>query len=157
MRRFAAMLLTALVGAGPAAAAGGNSIASAPLIRPGVAASGDTSKDETGNGSIGSEESQGCWNDVEYWRLALTSGDQVLITGKALSPSHHFGIGMFPAGTTDRNLAKAAAVVSAFPRRGPIRFIARASGTHVLEIGPTCYNATDGPYTFVVKVRHKGG
>jgi hypothetical protein len=58
-------------------------------------------------------------------------------------------------GTTDRNLGKAIAVVSLFPRRGPIRFTTRSSGTHVLVIGPTCYNATDGPYRLVVTVRHK--
>src|SRR6266550_4521037 len=150
MRVFASALLAALVAVGPAAAAGGKSIASAPLLRPGVEASGDTSKDETADGSIGSDESLGCWNDLEYWRLALAAGDQVLIKGAALSPAHHFGIGFFPAGTTDRNLGKAIAVVSSFPRRGPIRFTARSSGTQILVIGPTCYNATDGPYRFVV-------
>jgi len=155
VRLFASALLAALVAAGPAAAAGGKSIASAPVLRPGLEASGDTSIDETGNGTIGSDESQGCWNDVEYWRLALPAGDQVLIMGAALSPAHDFGIGFFPAGTTDRNLGQAIAVVSSFPRRGPIRFTARSSGTHVLVIGPTCYNASDGPYRFVVTVRHK--
>ena len=155
MRQLASALLAALLAAGPAAAAGGKSIASAPVLRPGVVASGDTSTDETGNGSIGSEESQGCWNDVEYWRLALAAGDQVLIKGAARSPAHHFGIGFFPAGTTDRNLGNAVAAVSSFPRRGPIRFTARSSGIHVLVIGPTCYNASDGPYRFVVAVRHK--
>ena len=79
----------------------------------------------------------------------------MLIEGTALSPAHHFGIGFFPAGTTDRNLGNAVAAVSSFPRRGPIRFTARSSGTHVLVIGPTCYNATDGPHTFVVTVRPK--
>jgi len=113
-------------------------IASAPVLRPGVEVSGDTSTDETGDGSI-----------------SLVAGDQVLIKGTAVSPAHHFGIGFFPAGTTDRNLGKAIAVVSSFPRRGPIRFTARSSGTHVFVIGPTCYNATDGPYRFVVTVRHK--
>jgi hypothetical protein len=108
MRRLASAVLTALVVAGPAAAAGGKSIASAPVLRPGVAASGDTSKDETGSGSIGSDESQGCWNDLEYWRLGLAAGDQVLIKGTALSPAHHFGIGLFlrarPTGTSARRL-----------------------------------------------------
>ena len=155
MRLFASALLAALVAAGPAVAGGGKSIASAPVLRPGVEVSGDTSTDETGDGSIGSDESQGCWNDVEYWRLGLAAGDQVLIKGTAVSPAHHFGIGFFPAGTTDRNLGKAIAVVSSFPSRGTIRFTARSSGTHVLVIGPTCYNATDGPYKFVVTVRHK--
>jgi hypothetical protein len=155
VRTLASALLAVLVAAGPAAAAGGKSIASAPVVRPGVEASGDTSIDETGNGSIGSNESPGCWNDVEYWRLALAAGDHVLIKGAALSPAHDFGIGLFPAGTTDRNLGQAVALVSQFPRRGPIRFTARSSGTHVLVIGPTCYNASDGPYRFVVTVRHK--
>ena len=158
MRRVtvvASALISALVAAGAAAGSGGTSISSAPVIRPGVQFSGDTSTDATANGSIGSEESTGCWNDVEYWRLSLTAGDQVLIKGAAVSPAHHFGIGLFPAGTTDRNIGKAIAVASAFPRRAPIRFAARASGTYALVIGPTCYNATDGPYTFVVTVRHK--
>ncbi len=155
MRRYASALLATLVLAGPAAAAGGKTIASPPLLHPGAKAAGDTSRDETGDGSIGSNASQGCWNDVEYWRIALAAGDQLLIRGTALSPAHDFGIGLFPAGTTDRNLGKAVAVVSVFPRRGPIRFSARSSGTHVLVIGPTCYNASDGPYMFVVTVRHK--
>jgi hypothetical protein len=155
MRLFASALLAALVAVGPAAAAGGKSVASAPVLRAGVEAAGDTSTDETGDGSIGSDESQGCWNNVEYWRLVLSAGDEVLIKGSALSPAHHFGIGFFPASTTDRNLGKAVGVASSFPRRGPIRFKARSSGTHVLVIGPTCYNATDGPYKFVVTVRHK--
>ena len=158
MRRVAVAawaMISALVVVGAAAAGGGTSIASAPLVRPGVQLSGDTSTDATANGSIGSEESTGCWNDVEYWRLPLIAGDQVLIKGTAASPAHHFGIGLFPAGTTDRNIGKAIAVASAFPRRAPIHFAARSTGTYALVIGPTCYNATDGPYTFVVTVRHK--
>jgi len=158
MRRVAvaaSAMISALVAVGTAAAAGGTSIATAPLVRPGVQLSGDTSQDATANGTIGSEESTGCWNAVEYWRLPLTAGDQVLIEGTAVSPAHHFGIGLFPAGTTDRNIGKAIAVTSAFPRRAPIHFAARSSGTYALVIGPTCYNATDGPYTFVVTVRHK--
>src|SRR5438477_1055442 len=93
-------MISALVAVGAAAGSGGTSIASAPVIRPGVQLSGDTSTDATANGSIGSEESTGCWDDVEYWRLSLTAGDQVLIKGTAVSPAHHFGIGLFPAGTT---------------------------------------------------------
>jgi hypothetical protein len=60
MRLFASALLAALVAVGPAAAAGGKSVASAPVLRAGVEAAGDTSTDETGDGSIGSDESQGC-------------------------------------------------------------------------------------------------
>jgi hypothetical protein len=158
MHRAAPLLLSlaaALVAAGAAAAAGGRSIAAAPLLRAGVEASGDTAGDSTGDGSIGSELSPGCWNDVEYWRLRLAAGDVVSIKGTAGSPSWHFGIGIFPAGTTDRNLSKAVAFTSTFPKRAPIRYTARAAGTYPLVIGPTCYNSSDGPYTFVVTVQHK--
>src|SRR5204862_3472919 len=82
-------MISALVAVGAAAGSGGTSIASAPVIRPGVQLSGDTSTDATANGSIGSEESTGCWNDVEYRRLPLTAGDQVLSKGTAVSPAHH--------------------------------------------------------------------
>ena len=143
----------ARLAAAPAAAAGGKSLATAPLLHPGVQVSGDTYRDETGDGTIGSEVSPGCWNDVEYWRLVLGKGDRVSITGKAMSPANHFGIGIFPAGTTDRNLSRAVAVTSTFPRRGPIAYTARAAGTYVLVIGPTCYNATDGPYELTATIR----
>ena len=157
MHRAALTLLAlavALVAAGAATAAGGSSIAAAPVLRAGVEAAGDTASDSTGNGSIGSELSPGCWNDVEYWRLRLAAGDVVSIRGTAASPSWHFGIGIFPAGTTDRTIDKAVAFTSTFPKRNPIRYTARAAGTYPLVIGPTCYNSSDGPYTFVVTVQH---
>lgn len=148
-------LAAVLVAAGTAAAADGTSIAAAPVLRPGAEASGNTASDSTGNGSIGSELSPGCWNDVEYWRLRLAAGDVVSIKGTAASPSWHFGVGIFPAGTTDRNLDKAVAFTSTFPKRNPIRFTARSAGTYPLVIGPTCYNRSDGPYTLVVTVQRK--
>jgi len=148
-------LAAALVPAGAAAAAGGTSIAAAPVVRAGAEAAGDTANDSTADGSIGSEVSPGCWNDVEYWRLRLAAGDEVSIRGTASSPAWHFGLGIFPAGTTDRSLAKAVAVTSTFPKHDSIRFTARTAGTYPLVIGPRCYNGVDGPYTFVVTVRHK--
>src|SRR5207248_2761158 len=104
MRRTALILLVltpTLVVVGGAAAGGGASIASAPIIHAGAPQSGDTSTDATADGSIGSEESPGCWHDAEYSRLRLTAGDVVLITGKAIAPAHDFGVGVCPAGTTD--------------------------------------------------------
>jgi hypothetical protein len=150
-----AALAGALVAAGTATAAGGTSIAAAPVVRAGAVASGNTASDSTADGSIGSELSRGCWNDVEYWRLRLAAGDVVSIKGTAASPSWHFGIGIFPAGTTDRNLSKAVAFTSTFPKRDPIRYTAHTAGTYPLVIGPTCYNSADGPYTFTVTVQHK--
>jgi hypothetical protein len=158
MHRAAVTLLAlpaVLVAAGAATAAGGSSIAAAPVVRPGVEASGNTASDSTADGSIGAELSPGCWNDVEYWRLRLAAGDVVSIKGTAASPSWHFGIGIFPAGTTDRSLSKAVAFTSTFPKHNPIRYTAHAAGTYPLAIGPTCYNSSDGPYTFTVTVQHK--
>src|SRR5438477_10799676 len=103
-------MISALVAVGAAAGSGGTSIASAPVVQPGVQLSGDTSTDATANGSIGSEESTGCWNDVEYRRLPFTAGAQVL--------------------TTDRNIGKVIASRGRFPQRAPIRFAARSSGTY---------------------------
>jgi hypothetical protein len=151
----ALVLASALVAAGSATAAGGTSIAAAPIVRAGVEATGDTAGDSTADGSVGSDESPGCWNDVEYWRLRLAAGDEVSIKGTAVSPAYHFGIGIFPAGTSDRNIGRAVAFMSDFPKRNPIRYAARSSGTYPLVIGPTCYNGLDGPYTFAVTVRHK--
>jgi hypothetical protein len=46
----------------------------------------------------------------------------------------------------------APALISALVAAGA----AAGSGGTSIVIGPTCYNATDGPYTSVVSVRHKG-
>jgi len=142
----------ALAAAGGAGASGSASISGAPIVRAGVPETGNTMTDSTGNGSIGSDLSPGCWNDVEYWRLPLTSGDEVVLNGKTTPPAYHFQVGLFPAGTTDRNIDKQVAVVSVFPSRGPIHFDAHSTGTYTLVFGPGCYNGADGPYTFTVSV-----
>jgi len=147
--------VSALTAARGAVAAGGASISGAPVVRSGVQESGNTMSDPTGNGSIGSDLSPGCWNDVEYWRLPLTAGDQILVKGTATPPAFHFQVGFFPAGTTGRNIDKEVAVVSVFPSRGNIRFTAGSTGTYALVFGPGCYNGSDGPYNFTVVVTPK--
>jgi len=145
----------ALAAASGAGAAGSASISGAPIVRAGVQETGNTMTDSTGDGSIGSDLSPGCWNDVEYWRLPLTAGDEVVLSGKTTPPAYHFQVGFFPAGTTDRNIDKEVAVVSGFPGRAPIHFAAHSTGTYALVFGPGCYNGSDGPYTFTVSVtRH---
>lgn len=155
MRRvvpLAFVLVAAIAYAGTALATGGTSIANAPVVQPGVAVSGNTDGEATANGAIGSEVSAGCWSDLQYWRVKLTAGEKVTIVGKAISPAHNFGFGIFPAGTTDRTLAHASDFNAAFPGRAPIRFAATKSGWYPIVIGPTCYDASDGPYTFTVTV-----
>jgi hypothetical protein len=153
--RLAFGMASALVVVSGAAAAGGTSVATGPIVRAGIQQAADTASDPTSRHTVGSEESRGCWNDLEYWRLPLAAGDQVLIKASALSPAANFAVGIFPAGTTDRTIHNVAALLNAFPSGGPIQFTARATGTYPIVAGPNCYNGTDGPFTFVVTVRHK--
>ena len=147
-------MISALVAVGAAAGSGGTSIASAPVVQPGVQLSGDTSTDATANGSIGSEESTGCWNDVEYRRLPLTAGAQVLIKGTAVSPAslrdralpgRHDG-SEHRQGDRRRECVSAARPDSF--RGALLRNVRAADRTNLLQ--------RDGrAYTFVVTVRHK--
>jgi hypothetical protein len=152
--RIAFVVVSALIIAGSAAAAGGTSIAAAPVIRAGVHESENTATDPTRRGDVGSELSQGCWNDFEYWRLPLKAGDKVSITGNASVAGYHFAVGVFPAGTTDKNVDKMATILNAFPGSHVAHFTARTAGTYPFVIGPNCYNGSDGPFSFVVTVTH---
>jgi len=145
----------ALAAAGSAGASGGASIASAPLARPGVEHTQDTSADTTGQGSIGSEESLGCWKALEYWRLPLRAADQAVIKGKTTGSAYEFEIGVFPPGTTDRSLAKATSIMTRVVGGRPITLKAKSAGTYILAIGPSCYHGEDGPFSFTVTVSHK--
>lgn len=84
--------------------------------------------------------------DDEFWRLPLTAGEQVVIRGTG----YNIEVGIFPAGTTDKNLSKALAIRNAFPVEAPVRFTAHATGVYPLAFGPSCYDAVDEPFTFVV-------
>ena len=161
MRRAARVLTLAifwaLAAAGSAAGSGGASIASAPLVRPGVQHTQDTSADATGEGGIGSEESLGCWKAIEYWRLPLRAADQAVIRGKTAGSAYEFEIGVFPPGTTDRSISRATSIMTKVVTGRPIRLKAASSGTYVLAIGPSCYHGEDGPFSFTVTVSHKPG
>jgi len=150
-----ALCVVALTSASAALASGGATIAAAPVVKAGVAETGDTRVQATGNGSIGSDLSPGCWTDVQYWRLPLVAGDQIVVKGTATPPAYHFQVGLFPAGTTDKNINSKVAAVSPFPTRGTIRFNAAKSGTYALVFGPGCYDSAEGPYTFTVSVTKK--
>jgi hypothetical protein len=147
-------LLSALLAAGGAAASGGTSIANAPLVQPGVQESGNTMTDATSQGSEGIGRLSGCWNDLEYWRLALTAGDDVQISGHAVSPGANLEIAVFPPGTTSANIANAAAVGDGLPPSRALHFTATSTGSYPLVAGPNCYDGTDGPFDFIVAVTH---
>ena len=53
--------------------------AHAPLISPGAKVSEDSQVDPTAPG--GDAVGQGCFNDVEYWRIQLRAGDKVEVKG----------------------------------------------------------------------------
>lgn len=138
--------------AAPATAAGGTSIATAPLVTPGVAQSSDTATDSTVVGTDGSQVT-GCWIDFEYWRLALGAGSVLTISGSEGVPASSFEVGVFPPGTSNASIGTTAALASGFPEQGRVlRFTAPAGGTYVLVAGPNCYNGMNGPYSFVATV-----
>jgi hypothetical protein len=146
--------VSVLIAAGSAAASGGTSITSGPLIQPGVQESANTTTDATTQGSEGIGLLSGCWNDLEYWRLPLTAGDDVQISGHAISPAANLEIAVFPPGTTSANIARASAVGDGLPPSRALHFTASLTGTYPLVAGPTCYDGTDGPFDFVVTVTH---
>ncbi len=133
-------------------ASGGLSIRAAPTISPGTTVSENSSIDRTAPG--GDSVGQGCFNDVEYWRLPLTAGDRVEIKGSETNAARGYLIAVFAPAATDKNVAYASSVAHGFAALRPVRFTASATGVYPLVAGPNCYNGTDGSYTFVVTVSH---
>ena len=108
--------------------------------------------DQTAPG--GDSVGQGCFVDVEYWRLPLTAGDHVVIKGTETSPGRGFQVALFPPGTTDKNVASASSVAHGYVAERLLKFTARSTGVYPVIAGPNCYNGTEGPFTFVVTVSH---
>jgi hypothetical protein len=148
----AGAFVVALATAGTATASGGLSISHAPTIGPGTKVSENSSTDRTAPG--GDNVGQGCFNDVEYWRLPLTAGDQVKITGSEMISARGFLLAIFTPATTDKNIASASSVAHGYPAEHLLRFAVSSTGVYPLAAGPNCYNGTDGPYTFVVTISH---
>jgi hypothetical protein len=133
-------------------ASGGLSIAHAPMISPGTKMSENSQVDPTAPG--GDAVGQGCFNDVEYWRIQLRTGDKVEVKGTETIAARGFLIAFFAPGTTDKKVAFATSVAHGFTGEHAVRFSAKATGIYPVVAGPNCYNGTDGPYTFVVTVSH---
>ena len=102
-------------------------------------------------GDVGSSASIGCWNNHQFWRVQLAAGDAVLLKGVSVSPGHNFAVAVFPAGTTDRNLGRATALIYGFPDKRAIRFTVRTAGLYPIVTGPNCYDGTDGTFKFTVQ------
>jgi hypothetical protein len=148
----ASVAFVAAATAASAMASGGLSIAHAPTISAGAKVSEDSQVDPTAPG--GDAVGQGCFNDVEYWRIQLRAGDKVEVKGTETIAARGFLIAFFAPGTTDRKIASATSVAHGFTGEHVVRFTVKATGVYPIAAGPNCYNGTDGPYTFVVSVRH---
>jgi hypothetical protein len=148
-------VVTALLLSGSALAAGGTSIAGAPVIRPGVSQTANTNTDATLDGASRGPQAVGCWVDFEYWLLPLSAGQRVEIQGAPIPPMTDLELGIFPPGTTDANIAAAQPTLTGFPTGGhSLSFTAAASGNYVVVGGPNCYNSDGGPFSFEVAVSH---
>jgi hypothetical protein len=133
----------------PAWAAGGNSIATAPSVLPGIQYSGDTSIDATGAWP----SSIPCNNPgpLEYWDLSLIQGDAVLVQGTTNAPATKFQVSVLPPGTNDENIDSAQKVITGDFSTGT-RFTVNSSGTYPMAVGD-CWG-TPGPYSFTMSVKH---
>ena len=151
---LALVFAAALAVAGSALASGATTIAAAPLVTPGVTVDANSSTDATAVGDDGVGFESGCWDAVEYWKLALTAGDQVKISAKVGVGTTNLEVAVFPAGTTGANLGNAKSVKTGFASVVPIEFTAPKTGSYPLAAGPNCYDGANGPFSFVVTVTH---
>lgn len=146
------VFVAASVAAGAAMASGGRSISHAPAISPGTKVSENSQVDPTAPG--GDAVGQGCFNDVEYWKVPLQAGDKVQITGTETIAARGYLIAFFAPGTTDKTVANAVSVAHGYPAEHLVKFTAKTTGIYPVVAGPNCYNGTDGPFTFVITIRH---
>jgi hypothetical protein len=138
-------------GAGPAQAAGGANIASAPSVAPGTQYFGDTN-----NGKYSGD----C--PADYWNLAMAAGDQATVDWTSLTDSQGYDYAntlyVWPAGTTDFSINNRDPQESFGVGDNDMAestFTAGAAGTYPLMFyrRSEC-GGTGGPYSFTVAVRH---
>lgn len=147
----------------PAWAAGGNSIASAPVVAYGQQEFGNTATDGgTNPGSLSLEQVCSNTGTNGWWNLPVTAGDAVTVDWEAPSESYAM---VFPVGTTDFNLVGSQAVeheIVASNGKAAMWFRATVSGTMPFVIGANaCPSPTGGwgnltgPYSFTAYVKHE--
>jgi hypothetical protein len=152
-----------LVMPGTAAASGGASIASAPVVAYGQQEFGNTATDGgTNPGSLSLEQVCSNTGTNGWWNLPVTAGDAVTVNWEAPSESYAMA---FPVGTTDFNLVGAEAVtheIVSSNGKAALWFRATVSGTMPFVIGANACpsptrgpGALSGPYSFTAYVKHE--
>ncbi len=124
---------------------GGETIAGAPLLTPGVTVSGNTAADAVINNDLHSDRA--CTRDEELWRLRLLRGDKVALGGHTEPPASGFNVEAMPPGVSEPQLLGTAPIggVESGSLTGSLSFTATASGTWLVIVGPGC-GYSDGPY-----------
>jgi len=151
--RFAVLALLVSVAAmslsATAFAAGGSTIASAPVLSNGVTVSGDTATDTTViKHSLASLPV--CTKDEELWTLNLVAGEHVLLKGQTQSPGGGFVVQAIPPGGSEAALLGTSPIsgVQAGNLGEGLSFAAARSGAWLIVVGPSCDGGTDGTYEF---------
>jgi hypothetical protein len=139
----------AVFGGAPAAAQGGTTTETAPLITPGDTVSGNTAADSV-IANIPSVSS--CMHDAELWTLNLTAGEQVILKGQTEAPGEGFELAALPPGVTDTALAGSSEIAGVqHGGLGGLSFAAGKSGTWLIVVGRGC-GGRDGPYQLAATV-----
>jgi hypothetical protein len=147
------VVVAAALGALPLAlAAGGHTIATAPLITARQLHVGNTGQvPERGTCFLGNSTFN------EYWRVRLTAGDALTVNFGITEINVDFTVALYPHGTTDRSVDGArslASVTVGANGSGRLIFRAARSGTHPLRFS-SCGGHQTGPFEFRALVKHR--
>jgi len=148
-----ALLLAACVsGASSASTHGGSSVATAPLLDPGVRVFANTASDPTESGDFSGGDTF-CTSKTELWHVSLAAGDKVRFAGHQVAPASNIVFEFFDPGLKDSTIGDSVDVAHGNLEDGAT-FTANASGSWLLAAGTHCDGA-DGPFYFTVTVWHK--
>jgi hypothetical protein len=131
-------------------AAGGTSIANAPVVVSG--------QQNFGNTANIPQDSSGYRR--EYWRLNLIAGDALTLNFGIGSPSVDVDVLLYPAGITDFNVLRTNSVESEDPQsngKGQLTYSAPGTGTYPLMFRTCCgtNSSRHGPFDFVAYIKHR--
>jgi hypothetical protein len=133
--------------------AGSPTIASAPDVEVGVQQRGNPAAEAASPSpcSYGAVTYILAIDRAEYWAVALTSGDEVVISGGQAPPAQGVYVCAYPPGTTDLNVAGATDVKQAQLDQG-LTFTADATGRWPLAFDPYWL---PGAFDFTLTVHHR--
>lgn len=119
-----------------------------------VTLEGNTTSDPLDTASENLGPGADCPGAGEFWVVSLIAGDQVTLKGTSLAPAAQLYVDIFPAGTTDADLASVQPLLS--DPLGSVSLSATKTGVYPILIGTSdqC-GASDGPFNFAVFVVHK--